>query len=79
MRMTGPGIVSQVRHHRAVAADLLQPEERRLQHAGRADELEAILDAQVRCRDCGRPLRDPASVARKIGPDCLEKRSVGQR
>jgi hypothetical protein len=27
-----------------------------------------------RCRDCGRELSDPASVARGVGPDCFQAR-----
>lgn len=31
------------------------------------------LDATHRCRRCGRHLRDPESIARRIGPECWTK------
>lgn len=34
---------------------------------------EAELDHRARCRECGRALRDPDSVARRIGPECYRK------
>jgi hypothetical protein len=40
------------------------------------DELKALTEAlrhQVRCRECGRPLEDPVSVARGYGGDCWAK------
>jgi hypothetical protein len=38
--------------------------------------LERLTDARRlhRCRDCGRELSDPDSVARGVGPDCLQAR-----
>ena len=32
--------------------------------------IEAALAAAGYCRSCGRPLSDPVSVARGVGPDC---------
>lgn len=39
----------------------------------RAERLEAALVAGGRCKRCGRPLRDPVSIAAGVGPDCLGK------
>lgn len=36
--------------------------------------LVALAKAQ-RCRDCGRPLEDPVSIERGVGPDCADKRA----
>lgn len=38
--------------------------------------LQAGLDAEVRCRRCGRKLTDPESVARKIGPECVKREAA---
>jgi hypothetical protein len=35
-----------------------------------ADSLQAALVALMFCANCGRPLEDPVSVERGIGPDC---------
>lgn len=35
--------------------------------------LELALGRQVRCRECGRELKDAASVKAGIGPDCAAK------
>ena len=37
-----------------------------------ADSLQAALVALMFCANCGRPLTDPQSVERGIGPDCWE-------
>lgn len=37
--------------------------------------LEALMSHLGRCRRCGRTLRDPDSVSRGIGPECLRKAS----
>ncbi len=39
----------------------------------------AALDGAVRCRRCGRRLRDKTSVARRIGPECVEKERAAER
>ena len=50
-----------------------------------ADTLQSALTALMYCANCGRPLEDPVSVERGIGPDCWEridpqwKRSVAER
>lgn len=36
-------------------------------------QLEALLARLARCRCCGRPLRDPVSVAAGIGPECRKQ------
>lgn len=36
----------------------------------RADQLHAALVALMYCANCGRPLADPVSIERGIGPDC---------
>ena len=38
-----------------------------------ADELHAALIALMYCANCGRPLVDPVSIERGIGPDCWER------
>jgi len=35
-----------------------------------ADKLQAALVALMYCANCGRPLNDPVSITRGIGPDC---------
>jgi Family of unknown function (DUF6011) len=35
-----------------------------------ADKLQAALVALMFCANCGRPLNDPVSINRGIGPDC---------
>ncbi len=41
--------------------------------ARQVDALQGVLDRRARCRRCGRALKDPVSVARQIGPECLNK------
>lgn len=49
-------------------------DERRAADAARhAACYQAVLDKHERCRRCGRPLRHPLSIARRIGPECWEK------
>lgn len=36
--------------------------------------LEGALGSATRCADCGRPLTDPTSIERGIGPDCWSER-----
>jgi uncharacterized protein DUF6011 len=38
-----------------------------------ADQLHAALIALMYCANCGRPLLDPVSIERGIGPDCWER------
>jgi hypothetical protein len=38
-----------------------------------AERYEQALVAVGRCKHCGRALRDPLSVARGIGPECIRK------
>jgi hypothetical protein len=35
-----------------------------------ADKLQTLLVALMHCANCGRPLADPVSIGRGIGPDC---------
>lgn len=35
-----------------------------------ADKLQTLLVALMHCANCGRPLTDPVSISRGIGPDC---------
>jgi hypothetical protein len=42
-------------------------------HIDTAESYEAELRDQGRCRQCGRPLRDPESMARGTGPECAAK------
>lgn len=37
------------------------------------DALDYVMDAAVRCRDCGRALRSTRSKARRQGPECEAK------
>ena len=37
-----------------------------------ADQLHAALIALMYCANCGRPLNDPVSIDRGIGPDCWQ-------
>jgi hypothetical protein len=46
---------------------------RRRYDADAARELEA-LHAASQCEDCGTPLADPVSKARRVGPDCWAQR-----
>jgi Family of unknown function (DUF6011) len=39
----------------------------------RADRLHDALVALMYCANCGRPLADPASIERGIGPDCWSR------
>jgi hypothetical protein len=48
----------------------------RLRDVGRPDDaaqVERILAAAGHCKHCGRPLSDPVSVERGVGPDCWQK------
>jgi Family of unknown function (DUF6011) len=38
-----------------------------------AEAIEQELAATGRCRICGRPLSDPVSVERGVGPDCAAR------
>jgi hypothetical protein len=38
-----------------------------------ADQLHAALVALMFCANCGRPLADPLSIGRGIGPDCWQE------
>ncbi|HVV37619.1 MAG TPA: DUF6011 domain-containing protein [Acidimicrobiales bacterium] len=40
------------------------------------EALVAELDAAVRCRRCGRRLKDPVSVKLHIGPECRSKEAA---
>lgn len=44
----------------------------------RRDEIRRQLAAAERCGICGRRLRDPDSVARGIGPECLDRMERGR-
>ena len=44
-----------------------------------ADKLHAALVALMFCANCGRPLIDPLSIDRGIGPDCWPKIDPGWR
>ena len=50
-----------------------------------ADKLQAALVALMFCANCGRPLADPVSIERGIGPDCWQridpqwKRAIAER
>ena len=46
---------------------------RRQSRPQEAERLEAALAVEGRCRRCGRSLRDPESVARGIGPECVTR------
>lgn len=50
--------------------------EQAVMHWDRADEYHAVLDELVCCRRCGRQLTNPESVARRIGPECIQKSPV---
>lgn len=43
------------------------------QYEDQADQLEAARRHLGTCRACGRPLEDPASVDRGVGPSCWRK------
>lgn len=66
-----------IRRARTKAQEARQSGDRQLaedyEEAG--DALEAILRKKTRCRECGRGLDDPVSVARGVGPDCWAKLS----
>lgn len=38
-----------------------------------AERLEAVLQAEHRCKACGRHLSDPVSIERGVGSDCWAK------
>jgi len=44
-----------------------------------ADKLQAALVALMFCANCGRPLADPVSINRGIGPDCWPRIEPGWR
>lgn len=44
-----------------------------------AEKLHAALVALMFCANCGRPLVDPVSIDRGIGPDCWERIDPGWR
>jgi hypothetical protein len=44
-----------------------------------ADRLHAALVAMMFCANCGRPLADPVSIERGIGPDCWPRIDPGWR
>lgn len=44
-----------------------------------AERLQAALVALMFCANCGRPLNDPVSIDRGIGPDCWERIDPGWR
>lgn len=58
-------------HHPRKAAELAAQCRARGDHP-HADKLHAALAALMFCANCGRPLVDPVSIDRGIGPDCWE-------
>ena len=58
-------------HHPRRAARLAEECRARGDHP-HAGKLHAALVALMFCANCGRPLNDPLSVDRGIGPDCWE-------
>jgi len=46
------------------------------EHRKVAARLEQAFRDTGRCQDCGKPLTDPTSVARGIGPDCFARRQT---
>jgi hypothetical protein len=42
-------------------------------HDDIAERLETWLTRDKRCKRCGRPLTDPESLERGVGPDCAAK------
>lgn len=81
--MSGKGPRLRARHaayyrRRADELDHLHPE-RAQEYRVMAAELEATLVASHACRACGRPLEDPESQRRGVGPDCWEKPDVRAR
>lgn len=48
-------------------------------HWDRVDAYNAVLDELEHCRRCGRPLTNPESVARRIGPECWAKERTPER
>lgn len=48
-------------------------EDRRAALEAKADVMRTWLDGHICCRRCGRPLTDPDSVARRLGPDCAQR------
>src|SRR5258706_3881057 len=58
-------------HHPRKAARLAADARARGDHP-HADKLHAALVALMFCASCGRPLADPVSIDRGIGPDCWQ-------
>lgn len=58
-------------HHPRRAAKLAEECRARGDHP-HADKLHAALVALMFCSNCGRPLVDPLSIDRGVGPDCWE-------
>jgi hypothetical protein len=58
-------------HHPRKAAQLAAECRARGDHP-HADKLHAALVALMFCANCGRPLTDPESIDRGIGPDCWQ-------
>ena len=58
-------------HHPRRAAKLAEECRARGDHP-HTDKLHAALVALMFCANCGRPLNDPVSIDRGIGPDCWE-------
>lgn len=44
---------------------------------GQTDDVPAVLLKSVRCARCRRPLTDPDSIARGLGPECFDKSMGG--
>ena len=57
-------------HQAAEARGDSKRAEELLRHAA---ALQAVLDKHARCRRCGRDLKRPESIARRVGPECLNK------
>jgi Family of unknown function (DUF6011) len=65
-------------HHPRRAAKLAEECRARGEHP-HADKLQAALVALMFCANCGRPLQDPLSIDRGIGPDCWPRIDPGWR
>ena len=46
-------------------------------HTAQAEAALALLHAAKQCEDCGTPLEDPVSIARRVGPSCWAKQKRG--
>lgn len=46
------------------------------QRAEQAARLHAELAGEQRCRECGRKMTDPESIARGIGPECFNRKDT---